>query len=493
MAARTARAGEHVILEDIDLDLRRGQAIGVIGESGSGKTTLARVVAGLLAPCAGTIEFDGRPLPPALGAVARARSCAASRSCSRRPTRRSIRRTRSSASWRGRCSSTRACRATRCERRIDELLDLVKLPRTLADRLPSGLSGGQKQRVNLARALAAEPDLILCDEVTSALDTVVAAAILDLMAELRRELGVSYLFISHDLTRCERYATRSSSCAMAASSRKSRAQITSAGRITRTTRSSRAQYPSFGAAGSTSSTGKRRPWRLEGTKMTPTFRIAAIPGDGIGKEVMPEGLRVLKAAGERFDFALDVREIDWASCDYYAQHGQMMPDDWKEQLAGVDAIYFGAVGWPATVPDHVSLWGSLLKFRREFDQYVNLRPVRLMPGVPSPLAGRKPGDIDFWSCARTPRASTRQLGGRDVRGHRARVRDAGVGVHAHRRRPRAASSRSSSRARAPRKHVTVGDQVQRHRDQHAVLGRARRGDGEALSRTCASTSTTSTS
>ena len=129
--------------------------------------------------------------------------------------------------------------------------------------------------------------------------------------------------------------------------------------------------------------------------MTPTFRIAAIPGDGIGKEVVPEGLRVLKAAGERFDFALEVREIEWASCDWYAQHGQMMPDDWKQQLAGVDAIYFGAVGWPAAVPDNVSLWGSLLKFRREFDQYVNLRPVRLLEGVPCPLAGRKPGDIDY--------------------------------------------------------------------------------------------------
>lgn len=129
--------------------------------------------------------------------------------------------------------------------------------------------------------------------------------------------------------------------------------------------------------------------------MTPTFRIAAIAGDGIGKEVMPEGLRVLHAAAERFGFALDVRTIEWASCDWYQAHGSMMPDDWKQQLAGMDALYFGAVGWPATVPDHVSLWGSLLKFRREFDQYVNLRPVRLFEGVPCPLAGRKPGDIDY--------------------------------------------------------------------------------------------------
>jgi tartrate dehydrogenase/decarboxylase/D-malate dehydrogenase len=145
--------------------------------------------------------------------------------------------------------------------------------------------------------------------------------------------------------------------------------------------------------------------------MTPTFRIAAIPGDGIGKEVMPEGLRVLKAAGERFDFALDVREIEWASCDWYAQHGQMMPDDWKQQLAGVDAIYFGAVGWPATVPDNVSLWGSLLKFRREFDQYVNLRPVRLLEGVPCPLAGRKPGDIDYLVVRENTEGEYTNLGG----------------------------------------------------------------------------------
>ncbi len=129
--------------------------------------------------------------------------------------------------------------------------------------------------------------------------------------------------------------------------------------------------------------------------MSKTYRIAAIPGDGIGKEVMPEGLRVLHAAARRFGIALEVTPFDWASCDWYAQHGQMMPDDWKAQVGGMDALFFGAVGWPATVPDHISLWGSLLRFRREFDQYVNLRPVRLFEGVPCPLAGRKPGDIDY--------------------------------------------------------------------------------------------------
>jgi tartrate dehydrogenase/decarboxylase/D-malate dehydrogenase len=145
--------------------------------------------------------------------------------------------------------------------------------------------------------------------------------------------------------------------------------------------------------------------------MTPTFRIALIAGDGIGKEVMPEGLRVVLAAAERFGFELDCRTIAWASCDYHAEHGQMMPDDWKEQLQGVDAIYFGAVGWPATVPDHVSLWGSLLKFRREFDQYINLRPVRLFEGVPCPLAGRKPGDIDYLVVRENTEGEYTSLGG----------------------------------------------------------------------------------
>ena len=132
------------------------------------------------------------------------------------------------------------------------------------------------------------------------------------------------------------------------------------------------------------------------TTSHPAHRIAVIAGDGIGKEVMPEGLRALEAAGRRFGISLSFETFEWASCDYYLQHGKMMPDDWFAQLRGFDAIYFGAVGWPDTVPDHISLWGSLLKFRREFDQYVNLRPVRLMPGVPCPLANKKPGDIDFF-------------------------------------------------------------------------------------------------
>jgi tartrate dehydrogenase/decarboxylase/D-malate dehydrogenase len=145
--------------------------------------------------------------------------------------------------------------------------------------------------------------------------------------------------------------------------------------------------------------------------MKPVFRIAAIAGDGIGKEVMPEGLRVVLAAAERFGFGLEIREIEWASCDWYARHGQMMPDDWKQQLEGVDAIYFGAAGWPATVPDNVSLWGSLLKFRREFDQYINLRPVRLFEGVPCPLAGRKPGDIDYLVVRENTEGEYTNLGG----------------------------------------------------------------------------------
>ena len=104
--------------------------------------------------------------------------------------------------------------------------------------------------------------------------------------------------------------------------------------------------------------------------------------------------------------------FDFASYDYYAKHERMMPEDWKEKIGQHDAIFFGAVGWPAKIPDHISLWGSLILFRREFDQYVNLRPVRLMPGVPSPLANRKPGDIDFWVVRENTEGEYSSIGGR---------------------------------------------------------------------------------
>jgi len=150
--------------------------------------------------------------------------------------------------------------------------------------------------------------------------------------------------------------------------------------------------------------------------MKKTYRIAVIPGDGIGKEVMPEGVRVLDAACRRFGIEFSPTYIDWASCDWYAKHGQMMPSDWFDQLVGMDAIYFGAVGWPAMLPDHISLWGSLLKFRREFDQYVNLRPCRLLPGIPSPLANRKPGDIDFYVVRENTEGEYSSVGGRMFEG-----------------------------------------------------------------------------
>jgi tartrate dehydrogenase/decarboxylase/D-malate dehydrogenase len=139
--------------------------------------------------------------------------------------------------------------------------------------------------------------------------------------------------------------------------------------------------------------------------------IAVIPGDGIGKEVVPEGLRVLDAAAAKFNLAFDWQSFDWSSA-YYLKHGSMMPADWDRQIGGHDAVFFGAVGWPALVPDHVSLWGLLLKIRREFDQYVNLRPVRLLKGVPSPLANRVPGDIDFYVVRENTEGEYSSIGGR---------------------------------------------------------------------------------
>jgi tartrate dehydrogenase/decarboxylase/D-malate dehydrogenase len=145
------------------------------------------------------------------------------------------------------------------------------------------------------------------------------------------------------------------------------------------------------------------------------YRIAVIPGDGIGKEVMPEGLRALEAAGHAHGVSFQWDELPW-SCDYYAKHGRMMPEDWFERIRHHDAIYFGAVGWPATVPDHISLWGSLIQWRRGFDQYVNLRPCRLMPGVASPLANRKPGEVDFIVVRENTEGEYSSVGGRMFEG-----------------------------------------------------------------------------
>jgi peptide/nickel transport system ATP-binding protein len=211
------------ILDNIDLTIARGSTIGVIGESGSGKTTLARVVAGLVPAARGTVRFNGEPLPTNLKDRTREQFRRIQIVFQNADTvlnpAHTIERilARPLAFYHG-------MRGDAAARRTAELLDLVKLSAALAARRPAELSGGQKQRVNLARALAAKPDLILCDEVTSALDTVVGAAVLDLLAELRRELGVSYMFISHDISTvravCDEVVVLYSGCKVDAGSRK---------------------------------------------------------------------------------------------------------------------------------------------------------------------------------------------------------------------------------------------------------------------------------
>jgi len=141
-----------------------------------------------------------------------------------------------------------------------------------------------------------------------------------------------------------------------------------------------------------------------------TYRISAIPGDGIGHEVVPEGMRVLEAAGRRFGFALQWRQYDW-SCERYSKTGSMMPADGLAQLRESDAVFLGAVGFPG-VPDHVSLWGLLIPIRRGFKQYVNLRPIRLLAGVDSPLKDRKPGEIDFYVVRENNEGEYSEIGGR---------------------------------------------------------------------------------
>jgi tartrate dehydrogenase/decarboxylase / D-malate dehydrogenase len=150
-------------------------------------------------------------------------------------------------------------------------------------------------------------------------------------------------------------------------------------------------------------------------------RIAVIAGDGIGREVMPEGLRALDAVARRFGIELQIDEFDFSCWEYYERHGQMLPEDWKDRIGGHDAIFFGAVGWPEKIPDHVSLWGSLLKFRREFDQYVNIRPARLLPGIRSPLVRRDgtpyaSGEIDMVIVRENTEGEYSSIGGRMFEG-----------------------------------------------------------------------------
>ena len=142
------------------------------------------------------------------------------------------------------------------------------------------------------------------------------------------------------------------------------------------------------------------------------YKIASIAGDGIGKEVLPESIKILKETAKKHQFQIQFDNFDFASCDYYQKNGKMLPDDWKDKIGSHDAIYFGAVGDPDTVPDHISLWGSLLKFRREFDQYINLRPVKLFDGVPCPLANKKPGDIDMLIVRENTEGEYSSVGGR---------------------------------------------------------------------------------
>ncbi|MBT7526931.1 MAG: tartrate dehydrogenase, partial [Rhodospirillales bacterium] len=144
--------------------------------------------------------------------------------------------------------------------------------------------------------------------------------------------------------------------------------------------------------------------------MTNTHKIAVIAGDGIGKEVMPEGMAAMDAAGKRFGFALDWQAFPW-SCETYAATGQMMPDDGIETLKPFDAIYLGAVGFPG-VPDHISLWGLLIPIRRHMQQYINIRPVRLLDGITSPLAGRGKEDIDFIVVRENNEGEYSEIGGR---------------------------------------------------------------------------------
>ncbi len=143
-------------------------------------------------------------------------------------------------------------------------------------------------------------------------------------------------------------------------------------------------------------------------------RIAVVPGDGIGKEVMPEGLRVLDAAARKYNLDFSFDHYDW-SCETYKKTGKMMPEDGIDRLRQSESVFLGAVGFPG-VPDHISLWGLLIPIRRQFEQYINLRPVRMMKGIPCPLANRKPEEIDFWVVRENNEGEYSEIGGRLFQG-----------------------------------------------------------------------------
>ncbi len=151
-------------------------------------------------------------------------------------------------------------------------------------------------------------------------------------------------------------------------------------------------------------------WRRANGGVMKTYRLAVIPGDGIGQEVIPEGLKVVRVAAERFSFRVTQTEFPWG-CDYFLRHGMMMPEDGLDRLRDFDAIYLGAIGDPR-VPDHISLWGLLLKIRKSFDLYANVRPIRLLEGIASPLAGRRAEEIDILFVRENTEGEYAGVGGR---------------------------------------------------------------------------------
>ena len=187
--------------------------------------------------------------------------------------------------------------------------------------------------------------------------------------------------------------------------------------------------------------------------MAKTYRVAVIAGDGIGKEVVPEGIQAMEAAARRYGFGFEWREFDW-SCETYAKTGRMMPEDGIEQLRRFDAIFLGAVGYPG-VPDHVSLWGLLIPLRREFQQYVNLRPVRLLAGVDRRCTTAQPGDIDFYVVRENNEGEYSSIGGRLYAGTEYEMAMQEIGLHAARLRPghalRVRARHARARSTSPRR------------------------------------------